>query len=262
MGVGWSRWQFLHDACCPSKHTFLAGAVFIPTAASLRASFSALNAFSFAKVFPWAFEVALFLGFCVAFAFVCVAAKTPSEPGDEEPCLLSSTVVASSSSSVEEDGTLMGTIACTWMMPRGGLLGLTISLLRVWDWCRVFERLRSSTGGPASQLPFPFCDPCFFVHGLSDAVGNSLSFFPSGVLDARVFSPSSFVWCWVASWACFKFDIIASVRALTFEFSTDNSCRRAAKSTPRDSLSILFSSSASRRVVTLADQFCTKWFQS
>ena len=85
----------------------------MPVATSLPASFSPLNAFCFAKPLPWALAVLFFLGLCVAFAFERDGAKISSEPGGVDPCLLSSTVVASSSSSVDEDGTLMGTIACT-----------------------------------------------------------------------------------------------------------------------------------------------------
>jgi hypothetical protein len=68
---------------------------------------------SLAKVFPWALEVVIFLAFCVGFTIKRAGAKIPSEPGDVEPCLISFTVIAFSSSSVDEEGTLMGTIACT-----------------------------------------------------------------------------------------------------------------------------------------------------
>ena len=66
-----------------------------------------------AKVFPWALEVAFFLALCIGFTIKRAGAKIPSELGDVEPCPLSSTVIAFSSSSVNEEGTLMGTIACT-----------------------------------------------------------------------------------------------------------------------------------------------------
>ena len=54
----------------------------------------------------------------------------------------------------------------------------------------------------------------------------------------------------------------ASVRALTFEFRTDNSFKSAGKSTPNESLSSLLPSSASRRVATLAEKFCKKRFHN
>ena len=53
----------------------------LPIATSLSALFSALNAFSFAIVFPWRLEAAFFLGLCVAFAFTCGAVKISFERG-------------------------------------------------------------------------------------------------------------------------------------------------------------------------------------
>ena len=130
-GAGWSRCQFLEEPCCPSKHIFFDGGMVLPIATSLLASFFALNAFSFAKAFPWALEVAFFLGLYVAFTFKRGATKISSKLGDVELRIFSFSVVAPSSSSVDEDGKLMVSLRYTRSMPRGGLRGLTISLLRV-----------------------------------------------------------------------------------------------------------------------------------
>ena len=117
--------------CCPSKHTFLDGGMVLPSATTLLASFSALNAFSFAKVFLWALEAVFFLGLCVAFTFKRGDTKISSEPGDVKPNLFSFSVVAPPLSSVDEDGTLMVSLRFTRSMPHDGLHSLIIFLLRV-----------------------------------------------------------------------------------------------------------------------------------
>ena len=103
----------------------------MPIATSLPASFFALNVFSFAKAFRWALKVAFFFGLCVAFTFKHGGTKISFELGDIEPRFFSFSVVAPSSSSADEDNTLMVSRPFTRSMSRGGLRGLTISLLRV-----------------------------------------------------------------------------------------------------------------------------------
>ena len=145
------------------------------------------------------------------------------------------------------------------MSKLGGLSGQNISLLWVPDCIRVLERVRSNTYGPLAWHVLPLCDPLCFVDGLREPDGDFFHVFASGVLDARVLSPSTFDWNLVLFCVCFKLETIAFVSAFTLEFSTANSEKWTPKSTRNDSHSRILPSNASRHVTMPVETFYKYW---
>ena len=147
-GVGWSWWQLEDDPCCPTKFTFFDGGMVKPIATSPLAQFSTLIVFS-SSFFLGKISY-LFCWFLCCLHLPIFLCKYTIWSGWCRAMLLFSNVVASSSSSVDEDGTLMGTIVCTRIMPRGGAPWPNYLFDAGWDWCQVFKRMHFDTCGPVS----------------------------------------------------------------------------------------------------------------